>query len=483
MSNTIKIGWAQRDITPDRPVSLRGQFNLRIATRIQDPLTLTALALHNGDDHAVLVSVDACGVDPEMLADARASLTERLPELDPFKLVVSGTHTHTAPFAGGLGLQKDADHIDAIRERYPDYMSTSEYSKLQIEALVGAVCEAWESLADGYVGWGYSHAVVGENRRVRYFDDRAQMYGSTAAADFSHIEGHVDHSVNLLCTYSADKALTGMLVNVACPSQASESGQDFVSADYWHDVRCELRSRYGDTLFVLPQCSAAGDQSPHRLIAKRAETRMLELKYGGGTERPLNAALRADIARRIAGAVDDAEPAVRKDLHDTLALTHESRVLELDHWDVTDTEYATLQQQVAEHEQQLAALGRSDVLDSQYSSLSARIAWCKRAIDRYENPPSSVPSDIHVIRLGDIAFVTVPFEYYLDYGDRIKGGSPALQTFVVQLAGGGSYLATERAAQGLSYGAVPASCRVSPTGGQQIVDEALRILMEMFGDE
>ena len=87
------------------------------------------------------------------------------------------------------------------------------------------------------------------------------------------------------------------------------------------------------------------------------------------------------------------------------------------------------------------------------------------------------------MRLGEIAFVTVPFEYYLDYGDRIKGGSPALQTFVVQLAGGGSYLATERAAQGLSYGAVPASCRVSPTGGQQIVDEALRTLMEMFGDE
>lgn len=483
MSNRIRIGWAQRDITPGRPVSLRGQFNLRIATRIQDPLTLTALALHNSDDYAVLVSVDACGVDPEILAEARTMLAERLPELDPTKLVVSATHTHTAPFAGGIGLQKDADYIDAIRQRYPDYMSASEYSELLIEALVGAVFEAWESLADGYLGWGYSHAVVGENRRVRYFDDRAQMYGSTAAADFSHIEGHVDHSVNMLFTYDMEETLTGMLVNVACPSQASESGQDFVSADYWHDVRGELRSRYGDTLFVLPQCSAAGDQSPHRLVAKAAEVRMLELKYGGGTERPLNAALRADIARRIAVAVDDAEPAVRKDLHDEAALVHESRVLELDHWSVTDAEYATLREQVAEYEQQFAALGQSDVLDAQYSSLRSRIAWCRRAIDRYENPPSSIPSEVHVIRLGDIAFVTAPFEYYLDYGDRIKGRSPALQTFIVQLAGGGSYLATERAAQGLSYGAVPPSCRVSPTGGQQIVDASVATLLGMFADE
>jgi len=77
----------------------------------------------------------------------------------------------------------------------------------------------------------------------------------------------------------------------------------------------------------------------------------------------------------------------------------------------------------------------------------------------------------------------VPFEYYLDFGDRIKGRSAAVQTFVVQLAGGGTYLATERAASGLSYGAVPASCRVSPEGGQVIVDEAVATISRMFEDE
>ena len=81
------------------------------------------------------------------------------------------------------------------------------------------------------------------------------------------------------------------------------------------------------------------------------------------------------------------------------------------------------------------------------------------------------------------SFVTTPFEYYLDFGDRIKGRSAALQTFVVQLTAGGSYLATARAAQGLSYGAVPASCLVSPDGGQRIVDEAVAILGSMFADE
>jgi hypothetical protein len=462
---------------------LRGQFNLRLATRIQDPLTLTALALDNGADHAVIVSMDLCGVDHQVFDGARAALAERLPEVDPRKLIVSATHTHTAPFAGGDGWQQDADYLAPLRARHPDYMTIAEYTTLLTTALVEATCEAWARRTKGHVGWGYSHAVVGENRRVRYFDDSARMYGSVSVPEFSHIEGHVDHSVNLLFTYDAGQKLTGALINLACPSQASESGQDFVSADYWHDVREELRRRHGRDLFVLPQCSAAGDQSPHRLIAKAAEDRMLQLKYGSGVGRPLNAALRTEISRRLANAVDDAEPAVRQDLRDEAILTHENRVLDLEHWQVTEAEYAALQEQLAEARQRLEQLGDSDPLSGEYTSLRSHILWYQGAIHRHEHPVATVPAELNVLRLGDIAFVTAPFEYYLDYGDRIKGRSPALQTFVVQLTAGGSYLATERAAQGLSYGAVPASCEVSPAGGQQLVEAAVGVLEEMFATE
>lgn len=480
MPANLKIGWSQQDITPHRPVALRGQFNLRLATRVQDPLTLTALALEGDGDYAVIVSLDCCGVDENVLAGARAALADRLPGFDSRKLIVSATHTHTAPFGGSLGLQKDSDYNDLIRARHPDYMTTAEYGDLLAEALTAAVCEAWESRSEGYLGWGYSHAVVGENRRVRYFDDRATMYGSTSAADFSHIEGHVDHSVNLLLTYDRDQSLTGVLMNVACPSQASESGQDFVSADFWHDVREEIRARHGSDLFILPQCSAAGDQSPHRLIGTRAEARMLELKYGGPVGRPLNAALRQDLALRLANALDDAEPAVRKDLRDSVLVKHEHCVLDLPHWDVTEQEYVALQKEMGELTAQIANEGDLDQLGSTATATRSRLAWCRRAAERYENPLPSVPSEMNVLRLDEIAFVTAGFEYYLDFGDRLKGRSPALQTFVVQLTVGGSYLATDRAAQGLSYGAVPASCSVSPAGGQVIVDEAIATLTRMF---
>jgi hypothetical protein len=75
------------------------------------------------------------------------------------------------------------------------------------------------------------------------------------------------------------------------------------------------------------------------------------------------------------------------------------------------------------------------------------------------------------------------FEYYLDFGMRIKARSKALQTFVVQLAGEGTYLPTERSMKGGSYGAYIASTPIGPEGGQVIVEECVKSINEMFDEE
>ena len=60
--------------------------------------------------------------------------------------------------------------------------------------------------------------------------------------------------------------------------------------------------------------------------------------------------------------------------------------------------------------------------------------------------------------LGDTAIATNPFEYYVDYGMQIKTRSRAVQTFLVQHVGSGTYLPTERAVRGGGY-----RCWVSAT--------------------
>ena len=56
-----------------------------------------------------------------------------------------------------------------------------------------------------------------------------------------------------------------------------------------------MRKRYSESLFVLPQCSAAGDQAPRFLVSGRTEEDMRKRK--GVSERE-------EIAVRIADAVD-----------------------------------------------------------------------------------------------------------------------------------------------------------------------------------
>ncbi|MFZ2657326.1 MAG: hypothetical protein WAX69_20490 [Victivallales bacterium] len=63
---------------------------------------------------------------------------------------------------------------------------------------------------------------------------------------------------------------------------------------------------------------------------------------------------------------------------------------------------------------------------------------------------------------------------------RIKARSKAVQTFIIQLAGNGSYLPTERAMRGGGYGAYVASTPIGPDGGQMIVEECLKNIDELF---
>ncbi|HPM79239.1 MAG TPA: hypothetical protein PLF81_00995 [Candidatus Anammoximicrobium sp.] len=47
------IGGATVDITPDRPVALDGQRNVRISRKVETPLSATALALQSRDSAKV----------------------------------------------------------------------------------------------------------------------------------------------------------------------------------------------------------------------------------------------------------------------------------------------------------------------------------------------------------------------------------------------------------------------------------------------
>ena len=93
----IKTGWAETDITPEKPCSLQGQFAERISEYVEKPVTATALAFDSGNDQAVFCSVDLVTVTEKLCERIKNNIRNNNEGLDVDKVIISAIHTHTGP--------------------------------------------------------------------------------------------------------------------------------------------------------------------------------------------------------------------------------------------------------------------------------------------------------------------------------------------------------------------------------------------------
>ncbi len=482
---TLKIGWAEADLTPTERVVITGQHHARVSEGVRDPISATVLALESHADaevpsRVIMVSCDLVAISNGILEGVRELIRGELPEVPPEAIFLYATHTHTAPYTAR---RRYAQGPSSIAEGWgidlTDVMSGKDYVDFVVRRIADAVKEAWQNRETGGIAYGLGHAVVGRNRLMVYRNGRAVMYGGTGTPGFSHVEGYEDHSVNLLATYRADGALSGLILNIASPAQA-EGGAWRVSADFWHEAREELRRRFGDDIYISPQVSSAGDIAPRPQVALRAERRMARLEGHDW---------RQELANRIADAVDRVLPVIESTIDWNPALLHHVENVDLPRRLLAESDVEEALRAAAPHRE------RYDTLKAWYDaipleereprwyeemSMAFRHAGrgdlvAQRFEEQQHNPNMTV--ELHAVRLGGVGFVSNPFELYLDYGMRMKARSPAIQTFVVQLAGPGSYVPTARSIAGGGYGAVPASTEVGVEGGEKLVEwsvDALR---------
>ncbi|MEA3366238.1 MAG: hypothetical protein U9Q79_11420, partial [Candidatus Hydrogenedentes bacterium] len=322
----LLVGWSEANVTPERPVTLQGQFHARVSEGVMDPVTATAVAfesLNEGGEstgRVMMVSCDFSAISDDIRTGVRDYLRRGLPELDPLEVCFGATHTHTGPSTYARPRYTQDAAVDDLPYGIDlGVMPPSEYVAYASERIAKAIIEAWNTRAPHGIGFGLGHAVVGRNWLMVYADGTSKMYGNTDDPDFRNVEGYEDHSVNVLFTFDQDNRVAGLVVNLACPSQATE-GLFEISADFWHETRQELKKRLGAGVYVLGQTSAAGDQSPHIQIDERAEERMWRL-----SERTQREA----IGNRIADAVMEVLPYAEKEINWNPILTHRVELLDL----------------------------------------------------------------------------------------------------------------------------------------------------------
>ena len=499
----IKIGWSEINITPEKKISLSGQFAERISQYVEKPLTATAMAIESNDEHVIMVSCDLAGVSWGLVTDIRERLIEMGADFDVNKIILSAIHTHTGP---GYGESQRSDTqgigvIGGLKTLLQQYLSPGqEYTEkekvsqnseiatpkeiydLLVDRISTVIMRAWENRKVGAFSNAFGRAPVGMCRRAAYSDDTAQMWGDTNTAVFTSLEGGSDTGIELLYVFDENKVLTGIVINLACPAQCVQH-RHFVSPDFWGEVKMLLRKRFGEELFILPQCSAAGDQCPVDLVRwvepesdlndpnclrnnppkRKADPSMFDLSGMKLTGRR--------IANEVILVYEDGLDEMQNDVD----LEHRVINMHLPIRRASLTDLKNAERGIKEYLREKTG----DIDYNDVANMQINLGVIKRF--KLQEHMNTLEAEIHIIRLGSVSFATNPFELFLDYGNQIKARAACEQTFLVQLANGlEGYLPTEKAEKNGHYSAFIASGQVGHIGGDMIVRETLQNIRDMF---
>ena len=493
----VLIGWAEESLVPSKKVSLSGQFFERISEYVESEITATAMAVEADGDCMILVSCDLTGIDTYVLEKTRKKFTVLCPEVDPKKIILAATHTHTShTLCTGVASGTFVNIKNLLNEFLPEenlyeelvkpnesVITPEEATEFVTDRIALAAKNAWENRAVSYFTNEFGRAAVGMCRRVSYDDGTSQMWGDTNTANFVALEGGNDSGVELIYTYDENKKLTGVVANIACPAQILEQ-RSFISGDYWGRTKNILREKLGENIFLLGLCGAAGDQCPRDLVRwVEPETPIDD----PNVKRPNPINRKADpsmydisgcnrVGKRIANEIISVYEEIT-DLQDEAVFVHQVKQLDLPFRKATIAEYNNAVREIEYYVQQNKGKGAFNFEDK--AKLHVHLGTILRFREQQEKEIFSIES--HIIRFGDIAFTTNPFELFLDFGNRMKARSKAKQTFIIQLCcGAAGYLPTEKAEKAGHYSAYISSGNVGHEGGDILVRNTISEINKMF---
>ena len=492
----VKIGWAEVDITPKEKNSLAGQFFERISDEVESPLAAVAMAVESDGEAMIICEVDVVSIG-DNLHKAVKEKVAAITGLSEDKVITAAIHTHTS-YVYDRGEVNATNSKFYLEKKVPDDMKylplVSGESCMSPEAALAFLTEkiseacikAWNNRAEGYYKNAFGRVAVGMCRRVCYDDGSAKMWGDTNQANFTAIEGGNDSGMELIFTFDKNKKITGVVANIACPAQVVEH-RSFISSDYWGKVRENIKKKFGSDVTVLGLCSAAGDQCPRDMIRwVNPETPIDDpnIKRETYIERNADPSM-FDVSglklvgKRISNEIISVFEELDGDLKDEAILVHETLEVTMPLRRVTISEYNSAVEKIED----FIAKNRGKRIS--YEENAALYIY-SGIVTRYEQQKTqnTYKDEIHVIRFGDVAIATNPYELFLDYGNQIRARSLAKQTFLIQLScGARAYLPTQKAEEGSHYSAYVSSGYTGHVGGDILVRETLEHINNMFKKE
>jgi len=398
-AGTFRAGAHQVDVSPTRfPVIVNAMFTERSADKVVDCLYAKALVLDDGQTRLAMCVVDTCMMD-RALIDRAKELANTATGIPTGRMLVSATHTHSAPSAMAcLGSRVDADYAASLPPKIA-------------EAIAGAT----QNLTPARIGWAvvedWDHSF---NRRWirrpdRMLTDpfgqqnvRAHMHPGHESPDAVGPSGPVDPGLSVLAVRSLGGRPLALLANYS--QHYYESA--LLSSDYYgrfaqHIARL-LGVEQGDPPFVgIMSQGTSGDLmwmdygSPQRTIGYDA--------YG----------------REIAQRAMEAYRSIQ--WNDWAPLRMSERTL-------------TLRYRVPDKNRLNWAKKMADSLGGRLPQTLPEI-YAGEAIHLHERQQTELK--LQALSIGGLGIAAIPNEVFAITGLKLKRQSPLQSTFNIELANGG----------------------------------------------
>jgi hypothetical protein len=431
----LYAGVAERNLTP--PLGLAMGDGALKATGHLTPIAVKALVLANEHTALAIVALDALGLD---LADGRraAALAAQRSGVPADSIIMTCSHTHVAPSTQttlhtyrGFG---HPEFDDAAKARERAWVDTL------VETIADAVGEAYERRVPasfGVVRTELPWLVFNRRRETRDFGVWTHWMGIPKNQAYA-AEGPIDPEFLLFVVRGPDHRPLALLWNFT--GHNSFNFADKYSGDLTYTVQRELDERLGAHIPLLYAPGACGN------------TNYFDFGKPYGLEKATDEIASAIVATYREACTLPSVPLGSRKAELYLAQRDVTR-----YWWKDD-------------------IARKLPGWNEYGAVEVERFRAEAA------ESCTYQTELVVQRIGDVAFVGLPGEMFVEFGLMLKQRSPFRHTGVAIYANDyAGYVATREAYHGGSYEVWPVlNARVGREGGYLIVDKAVDLLHELY---
>ena len=447
----LRAGAAAVDITPTEfPVNMPGGFLPNMAEAAHDPLHARALVLDDGPTTIGMVVVDNLGVVHEAVQKVKAIASERC-GIAPEKILVSSTHSHTAPHS---------HVVDGPAEAVA-------YHKILVEGTAEAIVRAHAAVRPAAVGHAV-HPLPDEVRNRRWFlkpgamppnpfggTDLVKMNPGTSPDVLLHPAGPTDPDLTVLSVQDAESRKPLALFASYSLHYVGGSPKAMVSADYYGEFARLIPSRLGadDGFVAMMSNGTSGDINniPFR-ITRPPRQPFEQIRI---------------VAQKAADTAWHAWTSIR-DHHADARLAMVQR----------ETTLRRRRPTVEQVERARAILAITDEAEREKLPIRAD-AYAERTL-ALADADETLDVPLQALSIGDLAICAIPFETLVEIGLNLKQRSPFARTMVIGIANGyNGYLPTPEQHQLGGYETWLGTNRVQKDASVIITDQLLEMLAEL----